>query len=256
MESSADSYILIAAELIQFFHLNSSKKRLSNFNFQLNTLVDHVEPEELANGQIAWTVSYTDLSTRAQYSKTFDAVVLCNGHYTVGHMPQIPGIEDFKGLCLHSHQYRIPEMFAGKNVCILGASWSGIDICLEVSKYASKVKYFFIHYVYEFNSFENFYLCIYSIILFFMQIYLSHNLPEPLDSKMSKNVEQRPGIERVNGDTFVFRDGFSAQVDVLIYCTGKKNFFLLAFEIGHFNSKLWNSCKSNPLTSKFFKAKS
>lgn len=85
----------------------------------------------------------------------------------------------------------MPEMFAGKNVCVLGASWSGIDICLEVSKYASKV-------------------------------YLSHNLPEALDSKISKNVEQRPGIERVDGDTFVFHDGFSAQCDVLIYCTGYK----------------------------------
>lgn len=158
-------------------------------HIKLNTLVNHVEPEKLANGQVIWTVTYTDLATRVQTVKTYDAVILCNGHYTVGHMPRIPGIEGFKGTALHSHQYRMPETYSGKNVCILGASWSGIDICLEVSKHARK-------------------------------IYLSHNLPEPLDSKMSKNIDQRPGIDHINENTFIFRDGSSAQVDVLIYCTG------------------------------------
>ncbi|KAJ8673103.1 hypothetical protein QAD02_004364 [Eretmocerus hayati] len=158
-------------------------------HIKLNTHVEHVEPEQLANGQVVWTVTYTDLPTRAKTTKTFDAVVLCNGHYTVGHVPKIPGIESFKGDCLHSHQYRMPEHYSGKNVCILGASWSGIDICLEVSTQAKK-------------------------------IYLSHNLPEPLDAKMSQNVEQRPGIDHVDGDKFIFRDGSSAQIDVLIYCTG------------------------------------
>jgi len=72
--------------------------------------------------------------------KTFDAVVLCNGHYTVGHVPHIPGIESFRGGCIHSHQYRVPDIYANKNVCILGASWSGIDIAMEVAQHANKVR--------------------------------------------------------------------------------------------------------------------
>ncbi|KAL6417573.1 hypothetical protein ACFW04_012656 [Cataglyphis niger] len=60
---------------------------------KLNTLVKHVEPEILKNGQTLWT-------------KTFDAVVLCNGHYTVSHIPHIPDIESFHGGCIYSHQYR------------------------------------------------------------------------------------------------------------------------------------------------------
>ncbi|KAL6419762.1 hypothetical protein ACFW04_011217 [Cataglyphis niger] len=82
---------------------------------KLNTLVKHVEPEILKNGQTLWT-------------KTFDAMVLCNGHYTVSHIPHIPGIESFHGIYI----------YAGKKVCILGASWSGIDIAMEVSQYADK----------------------------------------------------------------------------------------------------------------------
>ncbi|XP_015434732.1 PREDICTED: flavin-containing monooxygenase FMO GS-OX-like 3 [Dufourea novaeangliae] len=156
---------------------------------KLNTLVKLVEPETLPNGQTIWMITYKDLETKVETTKTFDAVVLCNGHYTVGHIPRIPGIESFPGGRIHSHQYRVPEVYARKTVCILGASWSGIDIAIEVSQYADKV-------------------------------YLSHNLPEPVDSEMSKNVEQRPGIQSIKGKKFIFRDGTTAEVDNFIYCTG------------------------------------
>ncbi|XP_029043037.1 flavin-containing monooxygenase FMO GS-OX-like 3 [Osmia bicornis bicornis] len=158
-------------------------------HIKLNTLVKHVEPETLPNDQVIWMVTYQDLESKVETTKTFDAVVLCNGHYTVGHIPLIPGIESFPGDSIHSHQYRLPDVYAKKNVCILGASWSGIDIALEVSQYADKV-------------------------------YLSHNLPDPVDSRMSKNVEQRVGIQSIQGNIFVFRDGSTAEVDSFIYCTG------------------------------------
>lgn len=109
--------------------------------FQLNTLVKRIEPESTRNGRTLWTVTYESLETKEETTKTFDAVVLCNGHYTVGHVPHIPGIESFRGRSIHSHQYRMPEIYAGKRVCILGASWSGTDIALEVSQYANKVRW-------------------------------------------------------------------------------------------------------------------
>ncbi|XP_012271470.1 flavin-containing monooxygenase FMO GS-OX-like 4 [Orussus abietinus] len=160
-------------------------------HIKLNTLVKHVEPEVLKNGQVLWMVTYVDLEAKLKTTKTFDVVILCNGHYTVGHVPRIRGIDSFPGSCIHSHQYRIPEIYSGKKVCILGASWSGIDIAIEVSNFADKV-------------------------------YLSHNLPTPVDAKMMKNVEQRPGVESVRGKTFIFKDGSSAEIDAFIYCTGYK----------------------------------
>ncbi|OAD59924.1 Flavin-containing monooxygenase FMO GS-OX-like 3 [Eufriesea mexicana] len=160
-------------------------------HIKLNTLVKHVEPETLRNGQTIWMITYVDMETKIETTKTFDVVVLCNGHYTVGHIPRIPGIESFPSGSIHSHQYRVPEVYARKKVCILGASWSGIDIAMEVSQYAEKV-------------------------------YLSHNLSALGDSKMPKNVEQRPGIQSIQGNIFIFRDGSTAEVDNFIYCTGYK----------------------------------
>ncbi|XP_008549159.1 uncharacterized protein LOC103572356 [Microplitis demolitor] len=157
---------------------------------KFNTLVEHVEPVT-SDGQTTWLITYKNMTTQEQTTKTFDVVVLCNGHYTVGNIPKIKGSDTFTGSCIHSHQYRIPDKYKGRKVCILGASWSGIDIAIEVAKYADKV-------------------------------YLSHNLPEGLNAKMSDNVEQRAGIEFINRNTFYFRDGTSAEIDDFIYCTGYK----------------------------------
>ncbi|XP_043462320.1 flavin-containing monooxygenase FMO GS-OX-like 2 [Leptopilina heterotoma] len=158
-------------------------------HMKLQTLVNHVEPEILSTGETIWLVTFTDLRTKLVKTKLFDVVILCNGHYTVGHFPQIQGIENFHGGIIHSHQYRKPENYAGRKVCILGASWSGIDIALEISKYGDK-------------------------------IYLSHNLPQPLDATLPKNIEQVPGVKSICGNTFFFRDGSFAEIDDFIFCTG------------------------------------
>ncbi|XP_019701036.1 flavin-containing monooxygenase FMO GS-OX3 isoform X2 [Harpegnathos saltator] len=157
---------------------------------KLNTLVKYVEPEVLANGQTLWSLTYVDLKTQVEITKTYDAMVLCNGHYTVGDVPHIPGIESFHGDCIHSHQYRLPEIYTGKKVCILGGSWSGIDIALEVAQYADKV-------------------------------YLSHNLPEPINLSKFANIEQRSGVAFIQGDLFTFLDDSFTKVDSFIYCTAK-----------------------------------
>lgn len=39
---------------------------------------------------------------------------------------------------------------------------------------------------------------------------------------MSNVVEERPGIQSIQGNIFIFRDGSTAEVDNFIYCTGKK----------------------------------
>lgn len=44
----------------------------------------------------------------------FDAVVVCNGHYSEPRLPAFPGQGAFPGAQLHSHNYRRPERFRGQ----------------------------------------------------------------------------------------------------------------------------------------------
>lgn len=76
---------------------------------------------------------------------TFDAVVAASGHYHVPRVPEIPGLAAWKKLfpqsITHSKQYRGPETsgFAGKNVLIVGAGVSSLDILRETASVANKV---------------------------------------------------------------------------------------------------------------------
>ena len=39
----------------------------------------------------------------------------------------------FEGKVMHSHEYKTPEQFKGKNVCLLGGAASGIDLTAEIA---------------------------------------------------------------------------------------------------------------------------
>ncbi|XAR70436.1 hypothetical protein NMG60_11027283 [Bertholletia excelsa] len=55
-----------------------------------------------------------------QLEEVYDAVVVCNGHYTEPRIAEIPGIETWPGKQIHSHNYRVPEPFHGQ---LLGQNW-------------------------------------------------------------------------------------------------------------------------------------
>ena len=67
----------------------------------------------------------------------FDAVAVCNGHFSEPIVPSLPGLDCFAGTALHSHNYRRPEPFAGKRVLVLGSSVSGADLARELATVAT-----------------------------------------------------------------------------------------------------------------------
>ncbi len=69
----------------------------------------------------------------------FDAVAVCNGHYSQPRVPVLPGMGRFPGTLMHSHNYRTPEPFSGQRVALLGASASGADIHREIAGCADSV---------------------------------------------------------------------------------------------------------------------
>ncbi len=57
----------------------------------------------------------------------FDKVIIATGNNQVPNTPSIPGIENFKGLVMHSQKYKSPSQVAGKTVLIVGGSISGAE---------------------------------------------------------------------------------------------------------------------------------
>ncbi|KAJ7514982.1 hypothetical protein O6H91_23G067300 [Diphasiastrum complanatum] len=124
----------------------------------------------------------------------FDAVVICNGHYSQPRVAWIPGLEKWPGKQMHSHNYRIAEPFRDKVVVVIGNGPSGIDISLELISVAKEV-----HFCAK-------------------KWDLSKDLFWPLhEGKLQCHLL----VELVTEDgTVHFQDGISCHVDVILHCTG------------------------------------
>lgn len=95
--------------------------------------------ERFAN---TWQVIAEDLITKTACTEYFDAVMVCNGHNALPRMPDDkPGINEFVGIQIHSHDYRVPEPFKNMNVLIIGSGPSGVDISIDVAEVANQVYY-------------------------------------------------------------------------------------------------------------------
>lgn len=97
-------------------------------------LLHHVEMIEPTTGNPKWSVKVKDLQKNNVMIESFDAIMVCNGHYFDPRIPNIPGQDIFRGKQWHSHDYRVPEVFDGETVVVLGAGPSGIYLYTYIYK--------------------------------------------------------------------------------------------------------------------------
>ncbi|KAK9862092.1 hypothetical protein WJX84_002278, partial [Apatococcus fuscideae] len=129
-------------------------------------------------------------------TQDFDALLVCNGHYTDARWPEVAGQEAFPGRISHSHNYREPSSYKGQRVVCVGASASGTDISREIASTADEV-----------------YLCERG----WDGDVQSHPAAGPRG-----NIHKRPGLISLRSDGRAeFEDGsFSQPVDAVLFCTG------------------------------------
>lgn len=133
--------------------------------------------------------------SEAEAEEVFDAVVVATGHYSQPRLPTIKGMDVWKRKQMHSHVYRIPEPFRNQVVVVVGNSWSGQDISLELVNVAKEIH----------MSSRN--------------MIISEGLSKVI-SKYS-NLHLHPQIESLHEDGRVlFIDGSCVIADTILYCTG------------------------------------
>merc|ERR1719259_53041 len=80
-----------------------------------------------------------EIETADGKTAEFDFVIVANGHYTKPYLPEIFENSSFKGEIIHSHVYRTPEKYLGKNVLVIGVGPSGTDISIDLTPFANSV---------------------------------------------------------------------------------------------------------------------
>jgi len=137
-----------------------------------------------------FTVIVKDLKNdTVMAGERFDYVIVASGHYSVPHVPDFQGIEKFPGRVMHAHDFREACEFTGKRLLLVGSSYSAEDIALQCLKYGAK-----------------------NIICTWRTT--------PMGFKWPKEVQEKPLVQRFEGKTAHFKDGTTADVDVVMMCTG------------------------------------
>lgn len=113
---------------------------LENFakDFDLGSMVTYsAQVQSIMPHGVGWRLVVRESSKESEFQ--FDAVAVCNGHFSKPRVPELAGARSFTGIRLHSHNYRRPEIFTGKTVAVLGTGASGADIVQELVGHARKV---------------------------------------------------------------------------------------------------------------------
>ena len=141
-----------------------------------------------------FTVTVHDQLKDSTYTEEFDHVICASGHFSTPNVPFYEGFDTFNGRVLHAHDFRDAREFAGKDVLILGSSYSAEDIGSQCWKYGCK-----------------------SMTVAYRNA--------PMGYKWPDNWDEIPALEKVDGNTAYFVDGTSRHIDAIILCTGYKHFF-------------------------------
>lgn len=158
---------------------------------RFNTAARHVSFDEQTG---RFTVTVHDHKDDVTYSEEFDWVVVASGHFSTPNVPYFDGFETFGGRVLHAHDFRDALEFKDKDVLIVGASYSAEDIGSQCWKYGAR-----------------------SITSCYRSA--------PMGYKWPANWEEKPQLQKVEGNTAHFADGSSKHIDAVILCTGYKHHF-------------------------------
>jgi len=141
-----------------------------------------------------FTLISRNVKTNVETSEEFDWVVCASGHFSTPNVPEFPGFEKFEGRILHSHDFRDALEFKGKDILVIGTSYSAEDIASNCYKYG-----------------------VGSVTLSW------HTRPMPF--KWPANFSTVSQLEKVEGSTCSFKDGTSKKIDAIILCTGYQHYF-------------------------------
>lgn len=158
---------------------------------QFSTAVRWVDRDP-GTGQ--FTLRVEDLVTGGTRTYTVDKLIVATGHFWSPNVPEFPGIRTFPGQMLHAHDFRGAESFAGKDLLLVGSSYSAEDIGMQAYKMGARSVTF---------------------------SYRSH----PMGYAWPDRVRELPCIEKIDGSHVTFIDGSEGTFDTLVLCTGYRHTF-------------------------------
>nr|WP_321508548.1 NAD(P)-binding domain-containing protein [uncultured Celeribacter sp.] len=197
-----------------------------------------------------WRVAWRD--AEGSHEQIFSGVLIANGTLSEPNMPSFKG--DFAGEIIHSSQYRHPDQFRNKRVLVVGAGNSGCDIAVDAIHHglscdlSMRRGYYFVpKYVFgkpadTMGGKINLPMWLKrridgTLLKWFVGQPEKYGFPKP-DYKLYEShpvvnsqvlfhaghgdLNVRPDIDHLDGNTVFFKDGSHADYDMILAATGYK----------------------------------
>ncbi|HLS71401.1 MAG TPA: NAD(P)/FAD-dependent oxidoreductase [Chitinophagaceae bacterium] len=139
-------------------------------------------------------VVFDDLVKEETFIEYFDYLIVATGHFSVPNMPYFKGIEEFPGIVMHAHDFRGADPFIGKNILLVGSSYSAEDIGIQCHKHGAK------------------------------SITLSYRT-NPIGLDWPENMKELPLLTHFEEGVAHFENGHKEEFDAVIMCTGYQHKF-------------------------------
>ncbi|MGB2921084.1 MAG: NAD(P)/FAD-dependent oxidoreductase [Mycobacterium sp.] len=178
-------------EVLYDYIVGRAKKSNVRQFIQFDTAVRDVTFDD---GTFTVTVESWEKGDGSLRTEAFDHVIVATGHFSTPIVPEYPGFEYFPGRILHSHDFRDAVEFAGKDLLILGSSYSAEDIALQTRKYGAR-----------------------SVTVSYRN--------SPMGFGWPHGISEVPALQHLQDRTAHFADGTSRSVDAIILCTGYQHHF-------------------------------
>jgi dimethylaniline monooxygenase (N-oxide forming) len=224
-------------DYVDHFHLRPA--------ITFETSVDHASEDPAGGFRVR-------LSTGEE--RTYDALLVANGHHWDPLWPDPPYPGTFSGRQLHAHDYRSMDELRGKRVVVVGMGNSAMDIAVEASEVGARTflaarrgAYVIPKYLFgrpldtimtttrlPWSVRRGMLEAVYKLAVGDMERY---GLPKPdhrlgeahptisgriLDRLTHGAITPKPNIAELMGDRVRFADGSVERADVIVWCTGYK----------------------------------
>src|SRR5690606_4414802 len=118
--------------------------------------------------------------------------VVATGHFSYPNVPHFEGIETFSGQVLHAHDFRGADPYVGKNLLLIGSSYSAEDIGVQCYKHVAR------------------------------SVTISYR-SEPMGFNCHEGRREIHDKTHIRGEKGYFKDGNSGSFDAVILCTVYKH---------------------------------
>lgn len=141
-----------------------------------------------------YLVTSEHLPSQTESTEHFDDVIVAAGHFSFPNVPSFEGIETFPGPVAHAHDFRGAETLMGKDLLVIGSSYSAEDIGIQAHKLGAASVTF---------SYRS----------------------GPMEFGWPETLEEWPLVERFEGSTAHFADGRTREFDAVVLATGYRHHF-------------------------------